>query len=434
MTFFRHFLIALVVACLLTGHAEFAQSRIVLPRVRPEAVGISSEKLQKLDAFLERMIDEKEFAGMVTMAARRGKVFHSKAFGMRDIASGSPMTEDTIFRIFSMSKPVTAVAMMILYEEGKWKLDDPIAKHILEFANLKVFKGVDSSGKILLEEPSHPPTMRELMTHTAGFTYGFGNTPVERLYQDETGRNAVLGAASFREMIDRLAKIPLLYQPGTRWNYSLSVDLQGYLVEKLSGKPFHEFLKERMFDPLVMIDTGFYVPEAKLGRFVTYYKKETNGELVEKPTGLNDRNYDRMPGLPTGGGGLVSTVSDYLHFAQMLLNGGKFGGKRILRSKTVAMMTRNHLPTALPTGRVVPRPGIGFGFGFAIVTDPKVAISALGNGTFYWDGAAGTWFWIDPTNNLIFVGMVQRLDNNNRPELSKLMPPLIYQALIDMKQ
>jgi len=237
-----------------------------LSGVKPEAVGFSSERLGRLDAVMQRQVDEKQFAGIVTVLARHDKVVEYKAYGTKDLASGAPMTRDTIFRVYSMSKPVTGVAMMILYEEGKWLPSDPISKYIPEFAHLKVFKGVDQDGKLFLEDPVHPPTMGELMTHTAGFTYGqFGDTPVHKMYLEQH----VQDSGSLQEMIDKLAKIPLLYQPGTRWVYSMSVDIQGYIVEKLSGESLPDFMREHIFEPLGMKDTGFYVPAEKRSRFAT---------------------------------------------------------------------------------------------------------------------------------------------------------------------
>ena len=234
----------------------------VLPNAKPEQVGFSSERLQRLDAAMQQKVDEKQFAGMVTILARHGKVVEFKTYGKKNLATGAPMDKDTIFRIYSMTKPVTGAAMMMLYEEGKWQPDDPISKYIPEFANLKVFKGVDNSGEPVLEDPVHPPTMLQLMTHTAGFTYGSGSDLVDKMYHDQQ----VLHSATLQEMINKLAKLPLLYQPGTRWVYSISVDIQGYLVEKLSGKSLPDFMHERIFEPLGMKDTGFYVPKEKMDR------------------------------------------------------------------------------------------------------------------------------------------------------------------------
>jgi CubicO group peptidase (beta-lactamase class C family) len=400
---------------------------------KPEALGFSAQRLERLHAVMQREVDEKQLAGIVTLLARHGKVVEFKTYGKKDIASGAPITKDTIFRIFSMTKPVTGVAMMILYEEGKWRPKDPISKFIPEFAHLKVFKGVDQSGKVILEDPVHPPTMAELMTHTAGFTYGvFGNGPVDKMYQDQR----VMQSQSLQDMIDKLAKIPLLYQPGTRWVYSASMDIQGYIIEKLSGQPFPDFLQRRVFGPLGMKDTGFFVPKEKWNRFATLYVEGPKGELVADATGGGlAGDYATQPAMPSGGGGLVSTAQDYLRFAQMLLSGGELDGVRILAPATVQLMATNHLPPSLMTGEFsigpeVIRPGMGWGYDCAVYSDPLQADDVVGKGTFFWFGAADTWFWIDPANDLIFIGMTQRVLGPNEPDVEALTHPVVYQALV----
>ncbi len=400
---------------------------------KPEAFGFSSKRLERLHAAMQREVDQKQLAGIVTVLARHGKVVEERTYGKKDIASGAPMTRDTIFRIFSMTKPVTGVAMMILYEEGRWHPSDPVSKYIPEFAHLKVFKGVDQSGKMILEDPVHPPTMRELMTHTAGFTYGFfGHTPVDKMYMEQQ----VLGSQSLQEMIDKLAKTPLLYQPGTRWVYSVATDIQGYIVEKLSGQSLPAFMQERIFRPLGMKDTGFFVPQEKRNRFATLYVENAKGELVANAaSGGADSDYATQPSMPSGGGGMVSTAQDYLRFAQMLLNGGELEGVRILAPATVQLMTSNHLSPSLMTGEfsVGPetmRPGMGYGYDYAVFPDPLQADEVVGQGTFFWLGAADTWFWVDPTNDLIFVGMTQRMLGPGEPNVEALSRAPVYQALV----
>jgi CubicO group peptidase (beta-lactamase class C family) len=343
------------------------------------------------------------------------------------------MTTDTIFRIYSMSKPVTGVAMMMLYEEGKWRLADPVSKYIPEFAKLKVFKGNDADGNMILEDPVHPPTMQELMTHTAGFTYGiFGNTSVDKMYGDAK----ILRSDSLREMIEKLVKIPLLYQPGSRWVYSISMDIQGYIVEKLSGQSLPDFEQQRILGPLGMKDTGFFVPAEKRNRFATLYAGNDAGELelyAKDAKPLSD--FVTQPTAPSGGGGMVSTAEDYLRFSQMLLNGGELDGARILAPATVQLMTTNHLSPSLMvgdfSGTEVTRPGAGWGYDCATYSDPLLANEVVGKGTFYWGGAADTWFWVDPTNDLIFVGMTQRFLDKNRPNMHALTYPVVYQALVN---
>jgi CubicO group peptidase (beta-lactamase class C family) len=397
---------------------------------KPEALGFSSDRLERLHAAMQQEVDQKQFAGVVTILARHGKVVEERMYGKKDIASGAPMTRDTIFRIFSMTKPVTGVAMMILYEQGKWHPMDPVSKYIPEFAHLKVFKGVDESGKMVLEDPVHPPTMHELMTHTAGFTYGFfGNTPVDKMYQDQQ----VLQSKSLQDMIDKLAKIPLLYQPGTRWVYSVSMDIQGHIVERLSGQSLPDFMQQHIFGPLGMKDTGFFVPQEKRDRFATLYAEGPKGELAAG--GASPTDYVAQPSMASGGGGMVSTAEDYLRFAQMLLNGGELDGVRILAPATVELMTSNHLAPRLMTGEfsigpAIIRPGLGWGFDCAVFTDPLEADEVVGKGTFFWAGAADTWFWVDPTNDLIFVGMTQRMLGPGWPNVMALSQPAVYQALV----
>jgi CubicO group peptidase (beta-lactamase class C family) len=429
----RMMLIWLSDLVLIIGLASLAQlmSAQVLPSAKPEQMGFSPERLQRLDAAMQQKVDDKQFAGIVTVLARHGKVVEFKTYGKNDLATDAPMAKDTIFRIYSMTKPVTGVAMMMLYEEGKWQPDDPISKYIPEFANLKVLKGVDNSGEPILEDPVRPPTMLQLMTHTAGFSYGFGYELVDKMYRDQQ----VLHSATLQEMINKLAKLPLLYQPGARWVYSISVDIQGYLVERLSGKPLPDFMRERIFEPLGMKDTGFSVPKEKMGRLATLYRVSDKNEWTPaSPENDLAPDLSKPPSMPSGGGGLLSTASDYLRFAQMLLNGGQLDGVRLLAPPTVRLMTSNHLPDKLMTGEFGIglqhiRPGMGFGFDVAVFSDPAQAVDITGKGTFLWDGAAGTWFWIDPADDMIFVGMVQRMGGHG-PNMQTFSRAMVFQALV----
>ncbi len=423
----------------LVGTCPRAQQRAANSTVvKPESVGFSSERLERLHTAIQREIDNKRtMAGAVTLLARHGKLIDFKAYGKKDLASSAPMTTDTIFRIFSMTKVVTGVAMMILYEQGRWNPQDPISKYIPEFAHLKVFKGVDGNGKWLLEDPVHPPTMHELMTHTAGFTYGsFGNGPVDQAYRSQ----GVLASRNLQEMIDKLAGIPLLYQPGTKWVYSVSMDIQGYLVEKLSGQSLPDFMHDHIFAPLQMKDSGFYVPKEKRNRFATLYGEDSPGALVPitaaSNLGLGD--YSSQPTMPSGGGGMVSTAYDYMRFAQMLLDGGELDGVRILGPATVELMSSNHLAPSLMTGEfsIGPetiRPGLGWGYDCAVFSDPAAADEIVGKGTFFWLGAADTWFWIDPSYDIVFVGMTQHLIGPNQPNVEQISRPAVYQALVKPK-
>jgi CubicO group peptidase (beta-lactamase class C family) len=409
-----------------------------LAEAAPESVGLSSQRLERLDEEMRRAVDGKLFPGIVTLAARHGKIVHSGVHGFADLASGKPLRQDAIFRIYSMTKPVTGVAMMILYEEGRWLPDDPIAKYIPEFANLKVFTGLDANGQPILEMPAHPPTMLELMTHTAGFTYGvFGNSWVDQQYDElvvMSRATMVHATRDLRQMIERLARIPLKYQPGTRWEYSISADIQAYIVEKLSSRPYAEFLRERIFEPLGMPDTAYHVPSEKLARVAALYEMDpATGKLVIRN---QQESLISPPTMTPGGIGLYSTALDYLRFTQMLLNGGELDGIRILAPRSVELMRTNHLSDALLVGgfgggptRLTP--DYGFGYDFGVLIDPLALGDPAGTGTYTWGGIAGTWFWIDPQFDVVFVGMTQRWAGPNYPNLGGISRATFYQALID---
>lgn len=420
----------LSVGLLLAAGSAYGQSG-PLPDAKPSSVGFAVERLKMLDAALQTSVDNQQFAGVVTMLARHGKLVGQKIYGQQDIASKKPIQKDTIFRIYSMTKPITGVAMMMLYEEGKWKPSDPIAKYIPEFADLKVYSGTDKHGNLKLVVPAHAPTIGELMSHTAGFTYGIFDDPVDKLYR----KSELFKASSLKEFVARLAKLPLDYQPAEAWRYSVSVDVQGYLVEKLSGKSFPDFVRERILTPLGMKDTDFFVPKDKLARLATVYKPDpAQSSLVAVP---HDANVSQPPRMPSGGGGMYSTAGDYLRFLQMLVGGGELEGVRLLSPSTVQLMRSNHLPERVLTGKygIGPyymQPGLGFGYDFAVLDDPIKVGSTAGKGSYLWNGLAGTWFWIDPANDIVFVGMVQRLASApGMPDMENLSRALVYQALVD---
>ena len=401
-----------------------------LPSASAESEGMSTERLARLNSGMKELVDQGRLAGSVTMVARHGKVVEFDAAGKRDIASNAPMQKDSIFRIYSMSKPITGVAMMMLFEEGKWQLNDPVAKYIPEFAKLKVY-GTDANNNVVMKDPAHPVTMRELMSHSGGFTYGFfSNTAVDKLQLEADLLNP---NNTLDEFIKRVAKLPLNAQPGTEWHYSISVDIQGYIVQKLSGMPFEEYLEKRIFKPLGMVDTGFYVPKEKLNRFAEFYTYDKDGKLqaVGVKEGLN-HDFAAKPALSSGGGGLVSTAADYMRFCQMLLNGGQLDGVRLLSPLTVELMHTNVLPPNIPTLA----PGAGFGLDFAVYTDPVAAGGYFGKGSYFWGGAAGTWFWIDPVNDLIVLGMIQQAAGTGAvatgtvPDVRGLSHAWVYQAVI----
>jgi CubicO group peptidase (beta-lactamase class C family) len=400
--------------------------------VAPESVGFSSERLERLHAFIQDVVDKKELSGAVTILARHGKIVDYRTYGVQDLSTGVPMSKETIFRDYSMTKPVTGVAMLILYEEGKWLPSDPISKFIPEFAHLKVFNGFDSAGKMILVDADHTPTMHELMTHTAGFSYGDGDSPVDAIYQ----KLQVRKAPNLQEFINRMAQIPLNYQPGTRWRYSLSMDIQGYIIEKITGQSLPDFMRDHLFIPLGMRDAGFYVPAEKHARFATLYENDGHGGLepdTSDGSGMGD--FLSLPTTPSGGGGLVSTAEDYYRFAQMLGDSGGLGGVRILAPSTVRLMDTNHLPASMLTGEFhvgvqTFRPGFGYGYDCAVIFEPQAADLPDGKNTFFWDGAASTWFWVDPTNDIVFVGMIQRM-KGGQPNMEYSTRPLVYQALVD---
>jgi CubicO group peptidase (beta-lactamase class C family) len=405
--------------------------------LRPEAVGLSSERLARIDRHLERRyLDQKKIAGALTLVARRGELAYLSAVGMMDLERGKPMREDTLFRIYSMTKPITSVALMSLYEEGRFQLEDPVHRFIAEWRDLGVYAAGNHPTFQTLP-CARPMRVRDLLAHTSGLTYGF----MERTNVDAAYRKLGVGDRSrpgttLREMVEQLAGLPLEFHPGTRWNYSVSTDVCGYLVEVISGQPFDEFLRERIFDPLRMEDTDFFVPEHKLGRFAANYsrRRDRTLRLEDDPS---SSVYLRPPTFFSGGGGLVSTAHDYLRFCQMLLGGGELDGARILGRKTIELMTQNHLPdgqdlSALAFGQFAETTydGVGFGLGFSVMLDLARAQVVGSPGEYAWGGAASTAFWIDPHEELIVIFLTQFMPSgtfNFRGQLKSL----VYSAIID---
>jgi CubicO group peptidase (beta-lactamase class C family) len=407
----------------ISAAARVAESRARdLAPATAESVGMSTERLHRLDAAVKRLVDDKQVAGLVTLVERHGKVVNFNAAGQLDVRKNDPVQKDSIFRIYSMSKPITGVAMMMLYEEGKWQLNDPVSRYIPEFARLKVYAGKNDDGSPKLEDARRSMTMRELMTHTAGLGYVLSpNNPVDKMIIDG---NVLNPGAPLQTMIDGLAKIPLLAQPGTRWSYSIAVDVQGYLIEKFSGQSFADFARTRIFEPLGMKDTAFYVPKEKLARFSQVH----TGAGASLAVDTNRPDPTVVPLGPSGGGGLFSTAMDYARFCEMLLQGGQLNGVRLLAPRTVEMMRTNHVnPDPIKT---MP-PGTGWGMDFQVVTDAAAAGDSVSDGTFSWFGIAGTWFWIDPVKDLAFVGMVQHQNLGTTRPIHALSRSLVYQAILD---
>jgi CubicO group peptidase (beta-lactamase class C family) len=403
--------------------------------VRPEEVGLSSERLARIDRhLLENYVDKKKIAGALTLVARKGQVAYLSPVGMMDRERGKPMRDDTIFRIYSMTKPITSVALMTLYEEGRFMLGDPVHKLIPEWRDLEVYvAGVYPD--FMTERCERSMTIRDLMCHMSGLTYGF----MMRSNVDHAYRKLDVGGAAaqgtLRDMIEKLATLPLEFSPGTRWNYSVSTDVLGYLVEVLSGMRFDDYLRERIFEPLGMVDTDFTVPAEKLERFAANYERRPDKTVVLEDDPADSR-YTRPRSFLSGGGGLVSTAADYQRFCQMLLNGGELDGHRILGRKTIELMTMNHLPEGknladLSIGLYseTNMEGVGFGLGFSVCLDPAQSQMIDSAGEYAWGGAASTAFWIDPRENLVVIFLTQLMPSNTFNFRGQLKA-LTYSALI----
>ena len=378
----------------------------------PEEVGVSAERLKRIRPVMQDYVDKGNLPGFLTVVARRGKIVHFETIGMRDVENKKPIEPDTIFRIYSMSKPITSVAVMMLYEEGKFQLNTPVSKFIPEFENMKIY----NEDQTEISDAKEKITIKYLLMHTAGLTYGWGDKPVDERYKE---LKIFEDGSTLADMVKKLGEIPLVHEPGKRWTYGVSTDILGYFVEVVSEMPFEAFLQTRLFGPLGMVDTAFSVSPEKRDRFAALYSptKEDGLERVGKKADANGE----FTFFPSGGGGLVSTAADYMRFSQMLLNGGELDGARILGKKTVELMRYPHHDN-------------WFGLGFAVVTDkessdkksPDILESV---GSFSWGGAAATTFWIDPQEELIGLLMTQ-LFNNPYP-FHQQFKVLTYQALTE---
>ena len=384
--------------------------------VVPEEVGVSAERLERIRPVMQGYVDDGHLPGTLTVVARHGKIVHFEAIGMRDVENKKPIEADTIFRIYSMTKPITSVAVMMLYEGGHFQLDTPVSDFIPEFKNMKVYN--EDQTKIL--DAKKEITIKHLLMHTAGFAYGWGDKRVDERYKELKMSEP---SATLAGMAKTLSDIPLVHEPGERWTYGVSTDVLGYLVEVVSEMPFEEFLQARLLGPLGMVDTAFSVPLEKLDRFAALYQldKEDGLERVKKDPLLEN---DEIRFFPGGGGGLVSTAPDYMRFSQMLLNGGELNGVRILKKETVELMRYPHHDG-------------WFGLGFSIVNDKKSSDAddkeskdtPESVGSFSWGGAASTIFWIDPEKELIGLLMTQ-IGDNPYP-FHDQFKALTYQALTE---
>ncbi|KAI9015934.1 beta-lactamase/transpeptidase-like protein [Hyaloraphidium curvatum] len=405
-----------------------------LAEATPESCGLSPSRLARIPAFLEeRYIKTGDLPNYLVAVVRNGKVCYSAHGGLADVARGTPVAEDTIFRIYSMTKPITSVAIMMLVEEGKIAIEDPVFKYIPSWKDLRVYDG-GVYPDFRTKRPARPMLVVDLLRHTSGLTYDFQfRTNVDAAYRE-------LGIGSqkhtLEETIALLAKLPLEFSPGEAWNYSVSTDVLGYLVQVVSGMKFEDFLRSRIFEPLGMIDTGFVVPPEKIGRLAGLYGKGRKRKLVPMD---DPRKSDRaaMPKFVSGGGGLVSTAADYLRFSKMLLNGGRLDGVRLLSRRTLKLMASNHIPGGrdLATASTsmfseAGNEGMGFGLGFSVLMDPAAAMSAGGKGQFAWGGAASTAFWIDPEEDLAVVFMTQLMPSSTFP-IRRELQTLVSAAVDD---
>jgi CubicO group peptidase (beta-lactamase class C family) len=402
----------------------------------PASAGMSAERLARLDAVMENEISSGRKAGIVVLIARKGQIVHHKAYGMADVAANRKMQTDSLFRLYSMTKPVTSVALLTLYEQGKFQLTDPIDKYIPAFANLKVMSGTRADGSPRLEDPKRKPTIQDVFRHTAGFVYGFNKGPVDEMYREAKVHFGTM--TSLKDMIDKLSKLPLMYHPGDQWVYSVAHDVQAYLVEHFSGKPFDQYVREAVINPLKLTDLVFGAPKSHRDRYAATYGQKTGGGLevrenadgtaVKRPETLGV-DYARYETIPFGGLGLSGTALSYARFAQMLLNKGELDGVRILSRKTVELMTMNHLPPSIPSIGTAGDNGIGYGLGVSVVLDPAREGVIDSAGQFGWGGAASTKVFIDPKESMVVIVMTQYMPFD--PNFLSLAQTLAYQAIVD---
>ena len=398
-----------------------------LPTATPESVGFSPERLSRITEVLRSDIAKGTIPGAVLLISRHGKIAYFESLGSLDPQAKTTMGWDAIFRIYSMSKPITTVCAMMLFEDGKLSLSDPVAKYIPDFKDVKVGEEKrDADGKVTLDlaAPKRPMTIQDLMRHTSGLTYGFfGEGAVKKVYR-EANLNA--GDSDNTEFSNRLAKLPLVYQPGTTWEYSQATDVLGRVIEVVTGKPLYQALKDMLLDPLGMTDTSFYVTDqAKQPRIAEPF---TSDRTIGAGAEVNDPRVARK--YESGGGGLVGTAMDYARFAQMLLNGGTLDGRRYLGPKTVAFMASDHMGDLIKRGPYdLVGPGHKFGLGFAVRTDAGVAAAAGSVGDYAWGGAGGTYFWVDPAEKMFVVFMMQ--SPSKRAQYRPLLRNMIYAAIVE---
>jgi CubicO group peptidase (beta-lactamase class C family) len=405
-----------------------------LPLVAPEQVGLSAARLDRVRQWMRHWVDSGRLPGMTVVVMRKGELAFAEIAGKADVERNKPMRPDTIFRIYSMTKPLTSTAIMMLYEEGRFQLDDPISRFLPGFKNPRVYAG-GSRGKIDTVPAEREITFRDLLSHTSGLTYGFmESNPVDALYRAKDGVDFQGGDSGLRAIVDKLATFPLIAQPGKAWNYSVSTDVLGCLVEVISGQPFEKYLVDKVLKPLGMVDTNFYVPKDKHDRFAANYQAGPGGklELIDDPA---KSRYLAPRKVNSGGGGLVSTASDYLRFCKFMLNKGELEGARLLGRKTVELMTMNHLngdmaDMGTPRFSESTYYGVGFGLGFSVMINPAKAHIVGSPGEFAWGGAASTAFWCDPAEDMAVVLLTQLMPSSTYP-IRRELRVLTYQAIVD---
>ncbi|NKB43217.1 MAG: serine hydrolase [Alphaproteobacteria bacterium] len=387
-----------------------------LPFGNAKRLGFDPDRLERIAPVMQTHVDEGRLSGAAMVIVRDGRIVYRDTVGYANVENEIPLTEDSVFRIYSMTKAITTTVAMILMEEGRLRLTDPVSKFIPSFADMKVYVSGDGN-EMVVEDQKSPMTIHHLLTHTSGIPYG-GRSPAMAAYNDVNSS----GATTLAELINVISTKPLVFQPGDRWLYGLSTDVMGYVIEVVSGQPFEDFIAERITGPLGMDDTSFVLTPDLRGRVATAYEGKDGG--IKPAGGLGVRSYEPEDVIPSGGGGLLSTPADYVRFAQMLLNGGVLGDVRILSPRSVELMSRNHMSDEQKFS-----PGMGFGLGFAIAEDPGLRKSYLSEGSYSWAGAADTHFWIDPEKNLIGIAMTQYLGNGS--PLRDDMRAMTYQALMD---
>ena len=414
---------------------DFADSQTREAKAEATEKALFSETgIAALEAEMGDYVRQGRVYGLHTRLAQHGEVVSDYKTGLMQLQTQKPLADDTIYRIYSMTKPITGVAMMMLWEEGAFDLDDPVTKFVPEFENLKVFAGLNQDGSAKFKALTRSPTMGELMSHTSGFAYGLGgDDPANKAFREQQ----ILRAPDLPSFVDKVADVPLLFQPGEAWFYSVGMDIQGHIIEQISGQSFGEFLQTRLFDPLGMVDTGFYVPDEQYHRLSEVYGFDPeSGALVPVPF-PNVQFRKETIAFESGGGGLVSTMNDYSRFAQMLVNEGSLDGVQILKPETLKVMLTDMLPegilmSSLGVNQGELYPGVGMGLTVGTIEDAEAAETSIPNGSYFWGGAASTWFWIDPVNDLYFIGMVQIFSQNNPNgplELREVSSEAVYAAM-----